>query len=462
MYKNNKGFTLIEVILAMAILSIVVGIAFSVFSFGNRTFAIGIDSSDSQFNSRFIAGEIAAKVRNATTVTLMDSGEIAALITSGAYDNMKQYIFIKQDPVSGKKSIIHRTGALERKLLGDLEGTAILGFDSTVGSNMLSYSVQCNVDGQVFNIDSKVFLHNMGPVDIVKPASGNPAVAICFGPIANIDAVQLDKTELVPPALANSVTTSLVLPLVGTYGSQITWTSLSPNITIPAITMTDINNGYVTATVTRPAAAPAVTAQLQAKFQKGTYQAIVTYNISILPFDTLALNAPAAITSGTTGIGYTYTLLATGGVGGYSFSGSSLPSGLSLSTSTTASGNVGVLSGTPSTAGSYNMIITVTDSNGSTDTKTVALTIYNSLTITTSSLPDATKNVFYVFNLATSGGNGSITYTGVSLPAGLTLNTNGVLNGTVTNNGNYTVSVKAVDSDGRTATKSLGLQVKNN
>ena len=67
---------------------------------------------------------------------------------------------------------------------------------------------------------------------------------------------------------------------------------------------------------------------------------------------------PAAMVGQT----YSVTFAATGGVGSYTWSvasGSTLPAGLTLSLG-------GVLSGTPTTAGSYTFSITVTDGSGAT------------------------------------------------------------------------------------------------
>lgn len=72
--------------------------------------------------------------------------------------------------------------------------------------------------------------------------------------------------------------------------------------------------------------------------------------------------------SGTVGMAYTYTMSGTGGTAPYFWSATGLPAGLSMSTS-------GVISGTPTTAGTSNVNVTLTDSAGGSNTKTLALTI---------------------------------------------------------------------------------------
>ena len=78
------------------------------------------------------------------------------------------------------------------------------------------------------------------------------------------------------------------------------------------------------------------------------------------------------------------TFAATGGTGtGYSWtwaaaSGSSLPAGLNLSTG-------GLISGAPTAAGTFSIVVTVTDSALNTASATFSLTVEATLTITTTS-----------------------------------------------------------------------------
>jgi hypothetical protein len=81
------------------------------------------------------------------------------------------------------------------------------------------------------------------------------------------------------------------------------------------------------------------------------------------------------------------------------------------------------------------------------------------LQITTGSLPSATEGTAYSATLAASGG-GSLSWTvsAGSLPAGLSLGSNGVLSGTPTSAGSYTFTVR-VDGGGRSTSKQFDLVV---
>ncbi|MEJ5995584.1 MBG domain-containing protein, partial [Pedobacter sp. Du54] len=122
----------------------------------------------------------------------------------------------------------------------------------------------------------------------------------------------------------------------------------------------------------------------------------------------------------------------TGGTPGYTYSWA--PSG---GTAATATGLV---------AGSYT--VTVTDANGCQATKTFTITQPNAVALASATLIDATVGVNYAHNFVATGGSGSYMYdiSAGSLPAGLTLNTNGSLSGTPSVAGTFNFSVRATES----------------
>lgn len=176
------------------------------------------------------------------------------------------------------------------------------------------------------------------------------------------------------------------------------------------------------------------------------------------------------LASGTVGTAYSAILQARGGAGLLTWSlatGSSLPAGLSLSAA-------GAISGTPTAAGTTNFTVKVTDASQgqpgpATATQQLSILIASApLTITTTSLSNATVNVAYSAPLQASGGTTPYTWTvesGSSLPSGLTLSgsgTNWSLNGTPTAAGTFTFSLTVTDSTSPTAaskTQALSLTV---
>lgn len=165
---------------------------------------------------------------------------------------------------------------------------------------------------------------------------------------------------------------------------------------------------------------------------------------------TLAVKAqPITITTvsvpnGVVGTTYSQSLAATGGAGGFTWSvtAGSLPSGLTLASS-------GTISGTPTATGTFNFTAQVKDSVGTTASQAYTVSIASPLTITTTSIPDATVGVAYTFTLQASGGTAPYTWSISSgtLPAGLTLNSStGVISGTPTTAGSSTITFKITDA----------------
>jgi hypothetical protein len=102
---------------------------------------------------------------------------------------------------------------------------------------------------------------------------------------------------------------------------------------------------------------------------------------STLPPITITTNPPTtgspmitttSLLAGKVNIAYSQTLAASGGSGIYtawSVTSGALPGGLTLAPST------GVISGTPTTAGTFNFTVKVTDSNNATATQTLSIVI---------------------------------------------------------------------------------------
>jgi hypothetical protein len=164
-----------------------------------------------------------------------------------------------------------------------------------------------------------------------------------------------------------------------------------------------------------------------------------------------------SLPNGTVGAAYSQELTADGGQSPYSWSqlSGSLPSGLSMDSN-------GFISGTPATNGTFNFTAQVTDSNSSSATKSLSLTISSGiLQVATTSLPNDTINVAYSQQLNASGGQPPYTWTNISgaLPPGLTLATNGFISGTPTVAGTSNFTVRVKDSLSATATQALSLTI---
>ncbi|TAK33725.1 MAG: hypothetical protein EPO21_12010 [Chloroflexota bacterium] len=230
-----------------------------------------------------------------------------------------------------------------------------------------------------------------------------------------------------------------------------TW-SLSGGV-LPAGLTLDLTTGVISGT---PATAGARWFTVQVVDSAGGRNAR-QLSINITP--SLAVTT-ASLPNGQVGRAYRQTLAATGGTTPYtwSLSDGELPDGLTLNAS------AGVISGTPTTAGTSNFTVMVTDSTGGTATRALSITVAaGPLTITTASLPNGQVGVAYSQTLAAVGGMPPYTWSlsvGI-LPAGLTLDpATGVISGTPTTASTRYFTVQVVDSAGGRSAKLLSITIR--
>jgi Putative Ig domain len=189
----------------------------------------------------------------------------------------------------------------------------------------------------------------------------------------------------------------------------------------------------------------------------------------VLPMIVNTLSLP----SGENGIAYRQTISVTGGVSplNYSIASGSLPAGISV-------GAGGVIAGTPSSAGSSQFVLKISDSGSPPASVTQGYTITIAppppLAIsTTSPLPEGVVGSEYSATIASTGGTPPLTWTLIgTLPAGLTFTTQvstgsttpyttGEISGVPLSSGTTTFSVEVQDYSipVQTATASFSLTI---
>ena len=155
----------------------------------------------------------------------------------------------------------------------------------------------------------------------------------------------------------------------------------------------------------------------------------------------------AATASGIVGAPFTYVITASGSPVG--FNATNLPPGLTFSN--------GVISGTPTIAGTYNIQLSATNGSG-TGYGNLALTVKLPLPVITSSA-NADGMVNVPFNFTIQATSVATSFSASGLPSGLVMNSlTGVITGTPTNAGATNVTVIANNSTG-SATNSLTIMI---
>lgn len=179
--------------------------------------------------------------------------------------------------------------------------------------------------------------------------------------------------------------------------------------------------------------------------------------VEVKPGANLTVLSPSS-TEGVVGLAFSLQLTAAGGILPYAWSivEGALPDGLTLDAQS------GLISGAPTTAGTSSVTIEVADFGAGKGRKQISFTIHPPpVEISTLALPTGVMGLAYAQQLSASGGVPPYSWsvTAGALPAGLTLEQNGLITGAPTATGVFELSVTARDQRGIGATKSLLLRI---
>jgi len=169
----------------------------------------------------------------------------------------------------------------------------------------------------------------------------------------------------------------------------------------------------------------------------------------------LAITTAPVLSQGSLGPQYSKRLSAVGGLLPYRWSlvSGSLPSGLLVDI-------LGLIRGTPLTAGTSTFTLRVDDAASSFATRTFSITIVPPLAITTNpALPSGMSGVFYSQSLGASGGSPPYAWTLISgaLPSGLSLSSTGGITGIPLVAGTSNFTARVTDSASVSATQTFSL-----
>lgn len=146
---NKKGLTLVELIIAVIFLTIVMGVASSMFFSGNSMFKKGVDQYDLQSSIRLTSDFIVNKVRNVSEISLV------APASPQTYDQI--YLDAKcivYKPAGG--AVVNKTDAI-------INSTSDVSFSLVPSGSkyMLIIKIKGSKGTNTYDINTKIFLNNV-------------------------------------------------------------------------------------------------------------------------------------------------------------------------------------------------------------------------------------------------------------------------------------------------------------
>lgn len=155
---NRKGITLVELLITIAIFSLVISIIFSMNIFGIRSFALSRDSADSQFEVRMPTDFIAKKIRYANSIKILST------IPTTPTPNSHQ-IYLENG------EIIYKDAGSDSLIIGtsNVDDYTLL-FEKT-SNNMVSYTIGKSGTTK-FNLKTEVIGLNLDKIGITGDVSG--------------------------------------------------------------------------------------------------------------------------------------------------------------------------------------------------------------------------------------------------------------------------------------------------
>ncbi|AOW93771.1 hypothetical protein BFN03_16950 [Rhodococcus sp. WMMA185] len=248
--------------------------------------------------------------------------------------------------------------------------------------------------------------------------------------------VELNGANLTGTHLTNAdLTGTMLIPADTTVtadefgNATVTWPT-PPNLTGTTFGSCDRASGF---------SFPVGTTTVRCTVNTSASQGAGKFTVTVLPFPVLAPSIVGDPSEGVVGGDYTYAFEVSGSPAPTVTTTSELPAGLTLS-------KQGVLSGTPTEAGTFPITVTASNSAGNVD-RQVTIVIASAPSIEGDPV-EGVVGVDYTHAFEVAGSPAPTVTTTDPLPAGLTLSEDGVLSGTPTEAGSFPITVTASNSAG--------------
>jgi len=290
--RNTAGFTLIELMVTLAVLPIAIALIFTMLSFGTASFTLGENTAQKQYEVRMASDFITKQLRYANSITFVQSEPAA---DAGHND-----IYLKD--VDGIKCLQFRESGVSKIPPGLSEFKNVKLIFNSFTNGIIEFTVGDTTDSK-YDIHTKVILLNyVQSTSITIPSS-------CIGVSYSLptSAISNPVTQIIvngeggATAINNSGGTLQMHATVSPSDASVTWSASNSNASISSTGLLKAEkNGTVVVTAT-------------ANDGSGTFGTeTITISGQVNP---LTLNTPLAATGDT----YTYTATASGGTSPYTY-----------------------------------------------------------------------------------------------------------------------------------------------
>lgn len=152
--KDTRGFTLIEVIVAMAILGLVVSMAYSLMGFSQKSLRSSSNSYDIQNDVRLASGYLCDQIRYATELDIIP---LDAVKTDTAYN----YFYI-QDGSLHQAKYVAATGTYDDRTIASSLSNDVADpyFSAAADSTTLGIVLTAQQDGKSYSVNTDLNLEN--------------------------------------------------------------------------------------------------------------------------------------------------------------------------------------------------------------------------------------------------------------------------------------------------------------
>ncbi|MCM0650755.1 Ig-like domain-containing protein [Clostridium swellfunianum] len=271
---KNSGITLIELIITLAIVSLVIAMTFSMNIFANNTFSKGIKKSDVQSTLRLAADYVTKQLRF--------SGEVELLPAKPAdLDSDTEYIYID----SSTGSLIHYSNGVYKTIINSSGGISTNIEFQQQDHQTVYFKISSTLKGEDFSVDSSVIALNLGN-NIIQGLSPSYAISFtkeqpaAFIPVTSVNISAPSST--IPTGGGTLQLSSSVNPLEASI-KTVTW-----SVNNTSVATIDKDSGLLKTTASAASGIPIV---VTAAANDGSGK-LATYTVT-----TASPSAPTAITA---------------------------------------------------------------------------------------------------------------------------------------------------------------------